>query len=106
MKAIGDKLRKCNDECRLTSFPPIVNKIFGKQPYVAIIVRINRKKNYAQLKKNIFYRQPLSTCDQYMLSTMINHQCRLTIGQETMAFQHYHMATPKNSPYARELKKA
>lgn len=42
MKAIGDKLRSCNNECRLTTFPPIVDKIFGKQPYVAVIVRINQ----------------------------------------------------------------
>jgi len=36
---------------------------------------------------------------------MKNRECRLTIVQETMAFQH-NMATPKNSLYAVELKKA
>jgi len=106
MKAIGDKLRRCNDECRLTSFPPIVDKIFGKQPYVAVIVRVYSKKYNVGFKNKYLYIQPLTTSDNYMLSTMKNRQCRLTIGQETMTFQHMHMACPKNSPYAMELKKA
>jgi len=39
MKAIGDKLRRCNDECSLTNFDLTVEKIFGTRPYVAVIVR-------------------------------------------------------------------
>lgn len=46
MKAIGDKLRQCNDECRLTTFDRTVDKILGNRPFVAIIVLIVRKKLY------------------------------------------------------------
>ena len=105
MKAIGDKLRRCNDGCSLTNFDKTVDKIFGDKPNVAIIVK---KLCVILFQASKIYEnsQPIAFCDIYMLKTMTNRKCRLTIGQETMAFQHMHMATPKNSLYAKELRKA
>ncbi len=55
--------------------------------------------------KDNFYFKPISDCDRYVLKTTLNHQhqCRLTIGQETIAFQNIYMGVPKNSPHVKEL---
>ena len=51
-------------------------------------------------------RQPMTVGNFYIHKTMSNHQCRLTMGQETMAFMNMFMAVPKNSPYVMEINKA
>jgi len=50
MKAIGDKLRHCNDGCSLTNFDKTVDKIFGDKPNVAIIVKKIMRNTFSRLQ--------------------------------------------------------
>ena len=56
-------------------------------------------------KGDFFFSQPITGGNFYIQKTMSNHQCLLTMGQETMAFMNMFMAVPKNSPYAKEINK-
>ena len=47
----------------------------------------------------------ITTADYYIIKTMTNRTCHLTMGQETMPFIHLFMAVPKKSPYVMELNK-
>jgi len=41
--------------------------------------------------------------ENYMLKTIENRECRLTMAQEELAMVHFYMAAPKNSSYSKML---
>ncbi len=41
--------------------------------------------------------------EYFIRNTISNRQCRLTMGQETMAFLNMFMGVPKTSPFVKEL---
>ena len=117
MKEIGDRLRRCpKDVCTVNNFDKIKDKVLEGKNVVGLVVSI-MNCFFKDLKfiKKYFYLFLFVTflCNKknqnsifgqnYMLKSILNHECRLIMAQEEMAVVHFYMAAQKNSSFSKLL---